>query len=105
MYNEKSNRCKDRIVSIHQPHVRPIVRGKQGKKVEFGSKLGLSLANGFVKAGTLSWVAYNESKDLIKHTEAYKELKWLILITTNVPVISGGRAFARLPSFSLVIIG
>ena len=37
------------------------------------SILGLSLANGFVKAGTLSWDAYNESKDLIKHTEAFKE--------------------------------
>ncbi len=49
MYNEKSNRCDDRIVSITQPHVRPIVRGKQGKKVEFGSKLGLALMDGFVK--------------------------------------------------------
>jgi len=74
MYREKTNRCDDRIVSISQPHVRPIVRGKQGKKVEFGSKLGLSLANGFVKADTLSWDAYNESKDLVMQAEAYKSL-------------------------------
>jgi len=74
MYQEKSNRCDDRIVSISQPHVRPIVRGKQGKRVEFGSKLGLSLANGFIKADTLSWDAYNESKDLIRQAEAYKSL-------------------------------
>ena len=74
MYNEKSNRCDDRIVSIRQPHVRPIVRGKQGKKVEFGSKLGLSLANGFVKAEILSWDAYNESTDLTMQAEAYKVL-------------------------------
>jgi len=74
MYKEKSNRCDDRIVSIPQPHVRPIVRGKQGKKVEFGSKLGLSLANGFVKSETLSWDAYNESSDLTIQAEAYRAL-------------------------------
>jgi len=74
MYQEKSNRCDDRIVSISQPHVRPIVRGKQGKKVEFGSKLGLSLANGFVKGDTLSWDAYNESVDLKIQAQAYKTL-------------------------------
>jgi len=74
MYQDKTNRCDDRIVSITQPHVRPILRGKQGKKVEFGSKLGLSLANGFIKADTLSWDAYNESKDLKRQAEAYKSL-------------------------------
>ena len=74
MYNEKSNRCDDRIVSIAQPHVRPILRGKQGKKVEFGAKIGLCLADGFVKAQTISWDAYNESADLIPHVMAYKEL-------------------------------
>jgi len=74
MYNEKVNRCDNRIVSIGQPHVRPIVRGKQGKKVEFGAKLGLALADGFVKAQTIEWNAYNESADLIPHIQAYKEL-------------------------------
>ncbi len=74
MYQEKINRCDNRIVSISQPHVRPIVRGKQGKKVEFGSKLGLSLANGFVKGDTLSWDAYNESVDLKIQAEAYRTL-------------------------------
>ncbi len=74
MYSEKIKRCDDRIVSISQPHVRPIVRGKQGKKVEFGSKLGLALMDGFVKAQTLNWDAYNESKDLIPHVQAYKAL-------------------------------
>ena len=74
MYNERKNRCDDRIVSISQPHVRPIVRGKQGKNVEFGAKIGLSLADGFAKAQTISWDAYNESADLIPHVLAYKEL-------------------------------
>jgi len=74
MYQNDSDRCDDRIVSISQPHVRPIVRGKQGKRTEFGSKIGLSLMDGFVKADTLSWDAYNESSDLIKQAEAYKKL-------------------------------
>ena len=39
MYRTKSHRCDDRIVSIHQPHVRPIIRGKLNKLVEFGAKI------------------------------------------------------------------
>lgn len=73
MYSDKSNRCSDRIVNISQPYVRPIVRGKAGKKVEFGTKLGLAQVDGFAKAQTLSWDAYNESADLIPHAESYRQ--------------------------------
>ena len=71
MYENKANRCDDRIVSISQPHVRPIVRGKQGKAVEFGAKLSLSLMDGYMSHETLSWDNYNEGKDLQKQAEAY----------------------------------
>ena len=74
MYQNKVNKCDNRIVSISQPHVRPIVRGKQGKRVEFGSKLGLSLMDGFAKADNLSWNAYNEAQDLRMQAQAYKSL-------------------------------
>lgn len=74
MFIEKKNSCKDRIVSITQPHIRPIVRGKQGAMVEFGSKLGLSLFKGYLSADTLSWDAYNEGEDLIKQAENYKKI-------------------------------
>lgn len=40
---EKTNIIKDRIVSFHEPNVRPIKRGKDGAKCEFGKKLGLSV--------------------------------------------------------------
>lgn len=73
MYSDKVNRCSDRIVNISQPYVRPIVRGKAGKKVEFGTKLGLAQVDGFAKAQTLSWDAYNESADLIPHAESYRQ--------------------------------
>ena len=74
MYDQRVHQCDDRIVSISQPHVRPIVRGKQGKSVEFGAKLGLSLMDGFMTKDNLSWDAYNESKDLVNQAEAYKAL-------------------------------
>jgi len=74
MYDKKENRCDDRITSISQPHVRPMVRGKQGKKVEFGAKLGLSLFDGHLSAQTLSWDAYNEAADLPKQATTYKLL-------------------------------
>ncbi|WP_371134247.1 transposase, partial [Nitrosomonas sp.] len=43
MYKTNTRCCDDRIVSISQPHLRPIIRGKQGKAVEFGAKISVSL--------------------------------------------------------------
>jgi len=43
MYDSNTRRCADRIISISQPHVRPIVRGKAGSAVEFGSKISVSM--------------------------------------------------------------
>lgn len=74
MWTEDSHRCPDRIVSIGQPHVRPIVRGKSGKRVEFGAKLGLSLFDGYLTHHKLSWDAYNEAGDLQGQAETYRLL-------------------------------
>jgi hypothetical protein len=46
MYKNRTHTIEHRIVSIHQPHVRPIVRGKSQAKVEFGSKIHVSLIDG-----------------------------------------------------------
>jgi len=73
MYTERKHSCDDRLVSISQPHVRPIVRGKQNKPVEFGAKIGVSLCNGFAKLDNISWDAYNESKDLATQVENFKK--------------------------------
>ena len=64
--------CADRIISLYQPHLRPIVRGKAKAKVEFGAKVGASIVNGYTYVDHLSWDAYNESTDLIPQTELYK---------------------------------
>jgi transposase, IS5 family len=71
MYQNRSHRIEDRIVSLHQPHVRPIVRGKAGHPVEFGAKISVSLIDGFSFVETLSWDAFNESGDQIDQIEAY----------------------------------
>jgi len=72
MYDHRSHRIPDRIVNLHQPHVRPIVRGKAGTPVEFGAKISVSLVDGFSHVDRLSWDPYNESEDLIPQVEAYK---------------------------------
>jgi len=73
MYDNNSHRCDDRIVSMSQPHIRPIVRGKSGKKVEFGPKLGVGLQDGFAIVDNFSWDAYNESSDLEAHIENFRK--------------------------------
>jgi len=73
MYEERKHSVADRIVSISQPHVRPIVRGKAGKKVEFGAKISVShREGGYVSLDRLSWDAYNESGDLQEQIETYQ---------------------------------
>lgn len=74
MYEERTNRHPDRIVNIYQPYVRPIVRGKEKNKVEFGSKIGASEFDGFTRLDHLSWDAYNECSDLIPQIERYQKL-------------------------------
>jgi IS5 family transposase len=73
MHTQRIHRCDHRIVSIHQPHVRPMVRGKAGSNVEFGSKIGLSLYNGYALIDTLCWDNYNEGTDLSKAAENYRQ--------------------------------
>ncbi len=63
--------CANRIVSIEQPHVRPILRGKANKKIEFGSKVALSVVNGTNRIFKISWDAYNDGIDLKGQVEAY----------------------------------
>lgn len=73
MYRNKVRRCDDRIVSISQPYVRPIIRGKQNKAVEFGAKMSVSLTGeGLAHVDALRWDAFNEGGDLEAQVEAYK---------------------------------
>lgn len=73
MYEKKEHSIPDRIVSLKQPHIRPIVRGKAGKSVEFGAKLSASCRNGYVFLDRISWDNFNESGDLKRQVEAFKQ--------------------------------
>ncbi len=73
MYRTNTRRCDDRIVSISQPHIRPIIRGKQNKAVEFGAKLSVSLdGEGLARVDHLRWDAFHEGLDLPAQVEAYR---------------------------------
>lgn len=73
MIDEKKNKVKDRIVSISQPYVRPIVRNKTRNKVEFGAKIQMVVINGYVCLDKLSWDNYNEGSYLIDSINKYKD--------------------------------
>jgi hypothetical protein len=72
MYQQRQHRIEDRIVSLAQPHVRPIVRGKARTPVEFGAKIAISCVDGFVFLDHLEWNNFNESSDLPEQIERYK---------------------------------
>ena len=72
MFENKTHKVNDRIVSIHQPHIRPIVRGKTKAKIEFGSKIHLSLVDGYSFLDTVSWDAFNEGTHLTEYVENYR---------------------------------
>jgi hypothetical protein len=72
MHKERSHTIEHRIVSIHQPHVRPIVRGKKNAHVEFGAKIQVSLMNGYAFLDDLSWEAFNEGTRLMQVIEQYR---------------------------------
>ncbi len=73
MYDNKVTSVDDRIVSLHQPHIRPIVRGKAGAHTEFGAKISISVVDGWTFTDTISFDSYNEGTELIEQIEKYKE--------------------------------
>jgi len=71
MWDSKTHSVDHRIVSIHQPHVRPIVRGKAQAKVEFGAKIHVSIIEGISFLDELSWDAFNEGSHMMDYIEKY----------------------------------
>ena len=65
MFITGSHTVPDRIVSIAKSYVRPIVRGKEVKKVEFGAKVNMIQVDGINFIEHLSFDAFNEGPRLI----------------------------------------
>lgn len=59
-YGDQAAQIKDRIVSLSKPYIRPIVRGKETKPVEFGAKVNKVLIDGISFIEHLSFDAFNE---------------------------------------------
>ncbi len=72
LFKNNKQSIEDRIVSLSQPQIRPIIRGKAGKSVEFGAKLVASCFEGYVFIDRISWDNFNESGDFKAQIEAYR---------------------------------
>ena len=73
MYRNGTHKVPDRIVSLSQSWVRPIVRGKATADVEFGAKVEMSVVDGFLRIEDLRWDAFNEGTTLQKSVESYRK--------------------------------
>lgn len=72
MYDNRTHSVQNRIISISQPWLRPIVRGKAKANVEFGAKLDISVVDGWSRLEYHSFEAYNEATNLTQMIERYK---------------------------------
>lgn len=64
LYFGKEAKVPDRIVSLHKPYVRPIVRGKEVKPVEFGAKVNMLQVDGINFIEHFSYDNFNEGTRL-----------------------------------------
>ena len=73
MFENRTHSIPHRILSLAQPWVRPIVRGKPHAKSEFGAKLHISLVDGYARIERLDFEAYNESEDFWNAVSRYRD--------------------------------
>jgi len=92
MYTEDKRSIEHRIVSLYQPHVRPIPRGKDRVQTEFGSKQLIMLKEGYTHVQTISWDNFNEGIRLKECIEAYKEIYGCYPEKVSVDTIFGNKA-------------
>lgn len=83
MYRQQKNHFRNnasresipnRIVSLSKPHLKPIVRGKEVKSVEFGAKVNNILVDGISFIEKLSFNAFNEGTQLVHCLKMHKRL-------------------------------
>jgi len=67
-------KIKDRVVSLNKPYIRPIVRGKETKAVEFGSKVNKLQVDGISFIEHFSYDAFNEGTRLESSIQLHRRL-------------------------------
>ena len=72
--NNPRESIPDRIVSVSKPYVRPIVRGKEVKNVEFGAKSNNILVDGISFIEKLSFNAFSEGTRLEHCIKMHKRM-------------------------------
>ena len=81
LFTTPGAKVSDRIVSLYKPYLRPIVRGKENKPVEFGMKAHMLHVGGITYFETINFKAFNECKRLkistLKHRQLFGELHQL----------------------------
>jgi transposase, IS5 family len=70
----KVAQIKDRIVSLSKPYIRPIVRGKENKAVEFGAKVNKLQIDGISFIEYYSYDAFNEGTRLTAGIHLHRKL-------------------------------
>lgn len=73
MYKNKTSWVDQRILSVAQPWIRPIVRGKASVTVEFRPNLAISVVDGLVRAERFSFENFKEGLPLQESAELYQE--------------------------------
>ena len=68
------DKIKDRIVSLNKPYIRPIVRGKETKAVEFGAKVNKLQVDGISFIEHFSYDAFNEGTRLASGVSLHRTL-------------------------------
>jgi len=74
MYDERTHKVEDRIVSIAQPWLRPIVRGKANAAVEFGAKVATVRIGGFSFMIHMDYENFPEAQYLRRSAEEYRRI-------------------------------
>jgi len=64
LQTHSAKELKERIVSLPKPYVRPIIRGKENKRVEFGMKVHMLQTDGISYFDTINFNAFNETTRL-----------------------------------------
>jgi len=77
MYNHQGESVKNRIVSLYKPYIRPIVRGKENKRVEFGAKVHISQVDQINFIEHFNFEAFHEGnrmwKSMYKHKKRFRK--------------------------------
>ncbi len=89
---------KDLIVSIDKSYIRPIVRGKETKRVEFGAKVNTVQIDGINFIERLSFDAFNEGirlQSAIYMAQSLARTKTKAVSGDNIYATNANRAYCR----------